>query len=241
MMIYPAIDIAGGKCVRLYKGIMSQSTVYFENPLDVAKLWSEAGAQWIHVVDLDGAFQGKLENLAVVKNIIETVDLKIQFGGGIRDIETAERLLSLGISRIVVGTKALSDKTMVANLAEKHRDKFAVALDVKGSKVATKGWVEDSDVNVLDLASDLKKLGIEHFIYTQILKDGTLEGPDLQGLKNLSKVVNNNVIASGGISSLDDVSRVMELEPEGVNGVIIGKALYEKAFKLKEVLELVGS
>lgn len=238
--IYPAIDIAGGKCVRLYKGLMSRSTVYYEDPLDVAKLWAEAGAGWIHLVDLDGAFQGKLENLKVVKRILENVDINIQFGGGIRDIDTAEHLLGMGISRIVVGTKALSDKKMVSYLAEKYPDKFAVALDVKGDTVASHGWVEDSGVDVLTLAAELKVLGIRHFIYTQVLRDGTLEGPDIRGLINLSKVT-DNVIASGGISSLDDVKSVMRLEEKGISGVIIGKALYEKAFELKEALELIGS
>lgn len=241
MTIYPAIDIAGGKCVRLYKGLMSQSTVYYENPVDVARMWAESGADWMHVVDLDGAFSGKPENLGIVEDIVKSVDLKIQYGGGIRDADTARRLIELGVSRIVIGTKAIGDREMIAHICDNYAGRFAIALDVKGDKVAVKGWVEESDIDAVSLALDLEKLGASLFIYTQILRDGTLQGPDLDGLKKLCASIDGSVIASGGISSLDDIKKVQQLEDSGVNGVIIGKALYEKAFELKEALELVGA
>lgn len=238
MIIYPAVDIAGGKCVRLYKGKIEQAKIYFDNPVDAAKMWADSGAEWIHVVDLDGALRGKLSNISVIRSILRSVNAKIQFGGGIRDYETAKELINIGVSRIVVGTKAIDDRQMIARLCQAYGDKVAIGLDLKGSKISSSGWTRDSDIVITDFICEMERLGVKLFIYTQIQRDGTLQGPDVEGLKHICEITKGDVIASGGISSLDDVKNILKMRGEGVCGMIIGKALYEKTFSLESAIKL---
>lgn len=244
MIIYPAVDIKNGKCVRLHKGKFDREKIYFDDPVIAVKIWQNAGAEWIHVVDLDGAVHGSLINIDVLKSILQSADIKIQFGGGIRNYETAAALIELGVGRIVISTKALDDREMISKLCNNYNDagnKIAVALDVMGDKISSNGWIKQTDVKINDFIYDMEQLGVGLFIYTQIKKDGTLEGPDIDGLRNVCNATKGKVIASGGISSLDDIKKILKMENEGVCGMIIGKALYEGSFTLESAMKLVKS
>lgn len=237
MIIYPAIDLKDEKCVRLKQGEMDQSTVYSKNPARVAKVFERLGAKWIHVVDLNGAFEGKSVNEESIKKIVSSVKIPIQLGGGIRTMEDINRVIGYGVSRVILGTAAVKNPELVYYAVELYGDKIAVGLDAKNGMVAVNGWVENTGIKALDFALDMKKRGVKTLIYTDISKDGMMEGPNIKASKDLIDDTGLQIIVSGGISSLNDIrnSRII-----GAAGVITGKALYTGAFKLREALLLEG-
>lgn len=239
MIILPAIDLKEGKCVRLYRGRMKEVTIYSARPQEVAKRWEDQGGRFIHVVDLDGAVAGEPQNWGAVEAVVSAVEVPVEFGGGVRSRETMERLLDLGVTRAVLGTKALTDQGWLADLVEAFGERVVAGLDAREGKVTIKGWEETLPHDYLEIASRLVEAGAPRIIYTDVHRDGALEGPNLDGLRRLCEAVEVPVIASGGISRLDDVRAVTELSDLGVEGMIIGKALYEEAFSLKEAVEAV--
>jgi len=227
MILYPAIDLKDGNCVRLLKGDMAQATVFSENPAAQALSFQEAGFHWLHIVDLNGAFEGRPVNSAAVKSILAAIRIPAQLGGGIRDMATIELWLEAGLSRVILGTIALRNPELVRAACRAFPDKIAVGIDGRGGKVAVEGWAETSELSVVDLALQFEDAGVAAIIYTDINRDGLLGGPDLSGTERLARHINTPVIASGGMSCLDDVVRIKALEPAGVQGVILGRSLYD--------------
>ncbi len=233
MTIYPAIDMLGGKCVRLTQGRYDDSTVYGENPADVAKEWEQKGASWLHIVDLDGARAGEPVNLEAIKNIIKSVSIPIQLGGGIRTMEHIETLISMGISRVILGTSAVKNRQLVLNAVEKFGDKIAVGIDAKDGYVAISGWEQVSEFKAVEFAKIIEACGVKTIIYTDIATDGMLTGPNLEAMSEMANEVSINVIASGGVGKLDDVKNLI---PTGVSGAIIGRALYAGKLNLEDAI-----
>ncbi|MFA5142755.1 MAG: 1-(5-phosphoribosyl)-5-[(5-phosphoribosylamino)methylideneamino]imidazole-4-carboxamide isomerase [Candidatus Omnitrophota bacterium] len=238
MLVIPAIDIRGGKVVRLTQGMADKETVYSEAPVEIAEIWSSLGAGMIHIVDLDGALQGELKNLKVVSRIVQAVESEVELGGGIRDIETIERVLDAGVQRVCIGTKALDTKFLAAISKSDFRRTVVVAIDAKEGFVHTKGWVNKTDVKAVDLVKEVADFGIATVNYTDISKDGMLEGPNLRSLKELLATAHVDVVAAGGITTIDDVKRLKALERDGLKGMIIGKALYEGKIDLEEAMKI---
>ncbi|MBS4029982.1 MAG: 1-(5-phosphoribosyl)-5-[(5-phosphoribosylamino)methylideneamino]imidazole-4-carboxamide isomerase [Clostridiales bacterium] len=240
MLIIPAVDIRDGRCVRLVHGELSKETQYYEDPAEAALRWRDEGAQRLHLVDLDGAFAGTSKNAAVIERIVKAVGIPVQVGGGIRDAAAAEDLFARGVERVILGTAAVSDPDVVAALCRQYPGKVVVGIDARAGLVALRGWVEDSTVRALDLAQQMAKLGVKEIVYTDIYRDGTLQGPNLEALREMAEAVSLGVIASGGVSSLQDIKNLLELEPLGVTGVIVGQALYTGRVNLPEALALQG-
>src|SRR5476651_2551503 len=241
MTIYPAIDIKGGRCVRLTQGRADQETVYFENPAEVAALFRAAGSEWVHVVDLDGAFGGEPQNLAKVAEIA-ALGMKVQLGGGMRTQAIVERALAAGVSRVVVGTRAAESEEFVGGLVRAFGEKIAVGIDAKNGQVAVKGWVDTTGTDALALARRMEALGVCTLIYTDIGTDGMLTGPNFAAQEAMLAAGKFRVIASGGVSSREDVVKLAELARRYANldGVIVGKALYEKRVDLPDLLRLAA-
>ncbi|HHV17823.1 MAG TPA: 1-(5-phosphoribosyl)-5-[(5-phosphoribosylamino)methylideneamino]imidazole-4-carboxamide isomerase [Thermoanaerobacterales bacterium] len=238
MIIYPAIDIRGGKCVRLIQGDFSRETVFLEDPTAAAKKWQNQGAKWIHVVDLDGAKSGIPGNVNVIKKIRETVDVNIQVGGGIRDISTVENYITSGIDRIIFGSSAVKDITLIKHTIEKYgTEKVAVGVDTRENQVAIHGWTKTSGVIIEEMLNQLKTIGVKTVIYTDISKDGMMKGPNISGIEKVLNFDGFSVIASGGISSMADLEQLVQYEVKGLDGAIIGKALYNGILDLRMVLE----
>jgi phosphoribosylformimino-5-aminoimidazole carboxamide ribotide isomerase len=241
MNIIPAIDIRGGNCVRLIQGQLEQETVYSKDPVFVAKLWRDKGASHLHLVDLDGAFSGLSKNFDVIKNIRESVDLDIEVGGGIRDLNTIEKYFEIGINKVILGTAAVSNSDLVKKAYAKFKDKILIAIDVKNDKAVISGWKETSNMSYKTLVDNMYSIGIREFIYTNINKDGMMEGPCFESInKFLSYKKDIRVIISGGISSINDIKSLLILKKNNLTGVIIGKALYTENIKLEEALELAN-
>ena len=239
MLIIPAIDLKDGNAVRLYQGRKTDEKIYSRNPVVVARQWQNQGAKLIHVVDLDGAFAGEPKNLSTVKKIVRAVKTPIEFGGGVRNKQTIEELLEIGVQRIVLGTKAVEDEDFLKAVFAAFKDKVIVSIDAEDDRVLTQGWqTAKRNLGVLEFASLLKKIGFRKVIYTDVSKDGTLRGPNLAGIKSILKNTGLKVIASGGVSCLDDLVKLRRLQRLGLIGVIIGKALYEGRFTLKEALNI---
>ncbi len=237
MIIIPAIDIKDGRCVRLKQGRMEDETVYSETPLEVAKQWQAAGAEIIHLVDLDAAIEGRPVNFDTIKEIAEGVNVPVQIGGGIRDTKNAEAYLAFeNVARIIIGTAAHSNPEFVAELSTKYPGRVAVGVDAKDGFVAIKGWVEVTKTDAIELAKRLEKAGAAAVIYTDISKDGMLEGPNFDATKRLADSVGIPVIASGGVSKLEDI---IKLKDTGASSVIVGKALYSGNIDLKKAIEKV--
>ncbi|MEM9200037.1 MAG: 1-(5-phosphoribosyl)-5-[(5-phosphoribosylamino)methylideneamino]imidazole-4-carboxamide isomerase [Actinomycetota bacterium] len=234
MHLFPAIDLRDGKCVRLHQGDYAQETVYGDDPVAQAEAFAEAGAGWIHVVDLDAARTGVPENRATVAAIAAAVDVPVQTGGGVRNREAALALFAAGVERVVIGTAALSDPDFVRDLAADHR--VAVGLDAKAGEVATDGWLVGSGRTVLDVARSFADAGVDAFVVTDISRDGTLEGPDLAGLRDVVEATPVDVIASGGVGTLEDLRSLTEIEAGGrrLAGAITGKAIYEGRFTVAQ-------
>lgn len=239
MLIYPAIDIKAGRCVRLTQGRADQETVYAENPADVAREFKAAGSTWVHVVDLDGAFAGEPQNLAAVQ-AIASLGLKVQLGGGLRTRAAVERALGFGVSRVVIGTRAAESEAFVGELVQAFGERVAVGIDAKNGKVAVKGWVATADVTAIGLAQRMDRLGVRTLIHTDIGTDGMLTGPNFAAQEAMLQAGKFNVIASGGVSRHEDVVQLAELARRYANldGVIVGKALYEKRVSLPDLLAL---
>jgi len=235
MQIYPAIDLKDGKCVRLQQGKFDSVTVFHNDPADAAKAWLAAGATYIHVVDLDGSRLGTAHNNDAIRRIVETGQLPIQVGGGIRSMRDVEEKLSLGVSRVILGTAAINSPCFVKRAVEAYGDKIAVGIDAVNGKVAISGWEEVSGVSALDLCMQMKGFGVQTIIYTDISKDGMMQGPNVEATKEIVDATQLNIIASGGISGMNDLERVREI---GASGVIIGTALYKGAINLSEAVSI---
>lgn len=237
--IFPAIDIVDGKCVRLYQGDYSKEKIYNSDPLDQALQFQGNGAQWVHIVDLDAARSGDLKNQTIIASIAHSLDIPIQVGGGIRSVETAQTLFDVGVTRVVLGTAAVEQPELLEVLANKGF-RIAVGIDGKDGYVATRGWQVATELKVAELASRFESSGAETAIVTEIQKDGTLEGPDLQGLSEMLAETSLPIIASGGLSSLQDLKDLIQLQNVGrkLSGVITGKALYEGKIELLEALDI---
>jgi phosphoribosylformimino-5-aminoimidazole carboxamide ribotide isomerase len=236
MLIIPAIDLKDGRCVRLLQGRADAVTVYSDRPEDVAKRWQELGAKVIHVVDLDGAFSGTQKNIEGIKNIRRAVSVDIELGGGIRDMERIEMLLGLGINRVILGTVAIERPELVKEASRRFPGRIIVGIDAKDGLVAVKGWVEVTSVKAKEFALKMEEYGAWGIIYTDISRDGMLTGPNIEAIREMVEAVNIPVIASGGVSSIDDIKRLKEIK--GLWGVITGKALYTGAIDLKEAIEI---
>jgi len=233
MEIIPAIDLRDGKCVRLYQGDYNQQTIFDEEPAAVALRWYSQGAQWLHVVDLDGANAGEPRNMAVVEEIVKESGLLVELGGGIRQENIAEELLHKGVSRIILGTSAIENPGLVEKLCQRFGQAIIVGLDARDGKIATHGWQKDTIVDVLELSREMVEVGVKRFIYTDIKRDGTLTEPNFDMVSKLVAGVNVSVIVAGGISRLEHLQRLKEL---GVEGAIIGKALYTGDIDLQEAV-----
>jgi phosphoribosylformimino-5-aminoimidazole carboxamide ribotide isomerase len=239
-IIYPAIDIRDGKCVRLVQGDYNQETVYNDNPVEAAQAWEAQGGQWIHLVDLDGAKAGYPVNDKLIGLIASSVKVPVQVGGGLRTEQDVDNLLSLGVSRVILGTAAIEDRQFVYKLLAKHGEKVAIGIDARDGFVATRGWLETSQVKAEDLAVQLAEHGAKTFIFTDISRDGMMGGPNTQAIVQLAKVSGQTVIASGGISKIEDLTQLAEQAGNGVGGAIVGKALYTGSIKLDEALKLTS-
>lgn len=233
MYIYPAIDLYNGECVRLIKGDFNQKTVYSSQPVDMAKSFMAAGASKLHVVDLNGAESDNNANYEVVKRIVEEVDMAVQVGGGIRSLKSAEKYLSIGVDRVIIGTKALEDPDFLTQLIKKFGDKLVVAVDGKDGFVAINGWKDQSKMPIMTFIGQLQEIGVKRILCTDISRDGLLQGSNMDLYKEIQRNYNMELIASGGVSSIEEIKTLRE---EGMFGAILGKALYEKKFTLKEAL-----
>jgi phosphoribosylformimino-5-aminoimidazole carboxamide ribotide isomerase len=242
MTIYPAIDIKGGRCVRLTQGRADQETVYAENPVDVAVQFKKAGAQWVHVVDLDGAFSGESTNLSVVR-AIAAQGMKVELGGGLRTRLAVERALGIGATRVVIGTRAAESEEFVSELVRLFGDRIVVGIDAKNGQVAIKGWVDTTATSALAMAQRMDQLGVQTLIYTDISTDGMLTGPNIPAQEAMLAAVKCRVIASGGVSQQGDVDTIKALAKKHANldGVIIGKAIYEKRVDLGQALKTAAA
>ena len=235
MIIIPAIDIKAGRCVRLVQGAKDSETVYSANPVDVAKQWQAAGAEMIHVVDLDGAFAGKPQNIQVLASIRRAVDVPIEFGGGLRSHADVDVVVKLGVARAIIGTRAAISPEWIAELCRRHAGKIAAGIDAREGMVAVEGWTEGSDINAADLARRMAEAGVCAIIFTDIARDGMLTGVNVAATSALADEVPVPVIASGGVASLDDIRRLRETK---VSGAIIGKALYAGTIDLSEAIKV---
>ncbi len=235
MLVIPAIDMRRGCCVRLYQGDPEKETVYGDNPVEVARQWEQLGAKMLHLVDLDGAFTGLTQNAKIISAIGEEVHIPLQLGGGIRSRDAVEKAFSAGITRVILGTLVIEDPGLSEQLASDYGIGIIVGIDARDGKVAVKGWTESSRVGVIDLAAQIEQWGVKEIIYTDIRRDGTLTGPDLEGLEKIINKTNLQVIMSGGISSVDDL---ISLKPyaDRVKGVIVGKALYSNQMTLPDAM-----
>jgi phosphoribosylformimino-5-aminoimidazole carboxamide ribotide isomerase len=240
MIIFPAIDMRNGKCVRLLQGQASQETVYFLDPVAVARQWEDEGAEWLHLVDLDGALGVESLNRGVAGKIFQALKIPVEFGGGIRQMEDLEQVIDAGASRVILGTAAVDNEKFLCAAVERYGEKVAVGVDARDGRVATKGWQQVGALDAVMFAKRLVELQVQRIIYTDISKDGMLQGPNLEATRQIAVESGLKVIASGGISSLEDIRRLKPLEACGVEGVIVGKALYEKRFKLSEALALAA-
>ncbi len=232
MRIYPAIDIKGGKCVRLLQGRAADETVYGDDPAAMAAAFESAGARFIHVVDLDGAFSGDAKNLDAVRRIVQAVSIPIQLGGGVRSMEAVEERLEMGVNRVILGTAALTDAAFAEEAAKRYPKRIVAGIDASNGFVAVKGWTEISGETALSLAKKLRALGLDTVIYTDIARDGTLSGPNLPATREMADS-GMKIIASGGVGKLDDL---FALEKLGVSGAIVGKAIYDGRVDLREAL-----
>ena len=235
MKIFPAIDLYDGKAVRLYKGNYNEMTIYSDNPVEIALDFAKNNAKYIHLVDLEGAKTGGTPNIEVVKKIISATDAFVEVGGGIRSIEVIESYVKAGVDRVILGTAAVNDRDFLINAVKSYGDKIAVGVDIKDGYVAIKGWTEKSSFEAFSFCRDLQKLGVTTIICTDISKDGAMQGTNHDLYSKLSKELNINLIASGGVSSIEDVKKLAKL---GIYGAIIGKAYYTKAISIKEAVEV---
>ena len=235
MLILPAIDLRDGKCVNLVQGKAGQETIFSDHPVQMAMQWQDGGAEYLHLVDLDGAFSAESDNLHIVKEIVETVQIPVQLGGGIRTMERLESVLSLGVTRAILGTAALKNPPLVEAACREHGSKIAVGIDARDGMVATEGWLDISEKPALAFAREMEDCGVQTIIYTDIKSDGMLQGPNLETTEAIAHAVAVNVIGSGGITSIQDLQTLKAI---GVYGAIVGRALYTGALNLKAAISV---
>ena len=241
MVIFPAIDIRGGKCVRLFKGDFAQETVFSDKPEEMAAKWEAQGGKFLHLVDLDGALAGRSVNLAVVKRIVDTVKIPVELGGGIRTMENIDEVLSMGVQRVILGSVAVKNPALVKEACQKYGDRVVVGIDAKDGIVAVDGWGVSGDVEVTVLAKEMAKAGVKTIIYTDISRDGTLSGVNVEATARLARESGVKIVASGGVKSLDDIEALLPYEKDGIEGVIVGKSIYTGSLDLQEAIALVES
>lgn len=240
--IYPAIDLRGGRVVRLKQGRVEDEIVFGDDPAEMARRWEDEGAAWLHVVNLDGAFgSADTWNVDALKKILGAVKISVQFGGGLRDLEAMRRAFNLGVARVIIGTVAIEQPHIVADaVREFGAEKIVIAIDAREEKVATRGWVAGSRIDAKEFGKKMRALGAERAIVTDIARDGMLSGIDAGAMAEFVRVTDLSVIASGGVASLKDIRNLLHVEPIGVEGVIVGQALYRGEFALREALEVIG-
>jgi phosphoribosylformimino-5-aminoimidazole carboxamide ribotide isomerase len=238
MIVLPAIDLKDGQCVRLEQGLMEKDTVYSDDPAAMARHWQDEGGEFLHLVDLDGAFAGVPKNREAIEAIVAAVDIPTELGGGIRDLETIEAYLKLGISRVILGTVAKENPELVAEACRRFPGQIVVGIDAKNGLVAVRGWAEVTEKKAIDLAREMEAFGVTAIIYTDIARDGMMQGPNLEATAALAEAISIPVIASGGVSSLDDIRNLLQIEASGIEGVITGKAIYSGALNLREAVAL---
>ena len=236
MILFPAIDIRNGRCVRLTEGKFECETVFAEDPAEMAVRWSDAGAEYLHVVDLDGALAGQSANTEVIKRILAKVKIPVQVGGGIRTLENIENMLALGVTRVILGSVAVRNPELVREACQKFPGKVVVGIDAKNGEVAVEGWGIGGGIGAVELAKKMAAVGVEHIIFTDISRDGMLSGVNVEATAELAKASGIKVIASGGVSSLADIKALQARAADGIEGCIVGKAIYTGALDLKEAL-----
>lgn len=237
MIVFPAIDILDGACVRLMQGQYDEVTEYAKDPSEMVSRWEEEGASWIHVVDLDGARDGHPVNLSTVEKMVKKANVPIQYGGGVRNETDLKTLLDVGVNRVVVGTAMIKDEDFAQTAIKKYGPQLVAGIDAKGGRVSIEGWLEDTNIRAVDLANKLKDMGVARIVYTDISVDGTSQGPSIAATKDLAEALGIPVIASGGVSSLWDIEALEMVSEVGIEGVIVGRALYENSFGLAEAIE----
>lgn len=236
MLILPAIDLRGGNCVRLVKGDFKQETIYSEHPEEIALRWEGEGAEFLHVVDLDGALAGEPQNMDAIKQILQAVTIPVEVGGGIRSMESIDRLLSIGISRVILGSVAVHKEELVREACSAYGNRIVVGIDAKKGIVATDGWEKSASISAVELAKKLGAFGLETIIYTDISRDGTLSGVNVTETAHLARASGIKVIASGGVKSISDIEELKKRECDGIIGVIVGKSIYEGTLTLTEAI-----
>ena len=240
MIIFPAIDLHGGKCVRLYKGDFHQESVFSDNPAEIALKWENMGAKYLHVVDLDGALNGHSMNITTLKLILKAVHIPVELGGGIRSLANIDAVLSLGVQRVILGSVAVKDPTLVKTACTEFGNRIVVGIDAKDGIVAVNGWGDSSNMNAVDLAVKMGKAGVQTIIYTDISRDGTMAGVNIDGAVHLAKASGVKVIVSGGVSSLADIQAVKAHEKDGLEGVVVGKSIYTDKLDLREAIKVAA-
>ena len=239
MIIFPAIDIKDGKCVRLIKGDFNQMTCYEKSPFDQAKVYFENGFNNIHIVDLDGALQGKSSNSHIVKKMLGNFKLKIQIGGGIRTIDEVDSWVKSGVDKVIIGTAAVKNKSFLKTACEKFKNKIAISLDVKDGLIFLSGWKKKTNIRASDFLKEVENFGISRIIYTDINKDGTKEGPNIKDTIELSNKVKIPFVISGGVSSIEDIKKIKSLKNSNIEGVIVGKSIYDGDIKINELAKQI--
>lgn len=242
MIVYPAIDIKDGQCVRLVQGKLDDKTVYYDDPLEAAQLLQRQGARWLHIVDLDGAFGGKPHNLEIINRIADSLAIPFQVGGGLRSIGDVQRVLGAGASRVIIGTKAVTSPDFIRELLDRFGpEQVVLGIDALDGIVKLEGWTSDSRITAIELGRQMKELGVRRTVFTDISRDGLLKGPNMSAIKEMADKTALSIIASGGVSSRENIQDLKKLEPAGIEGAIIGKALYDGKLTLAEALAAAGN
>ena len=238
MIIFPAIDIRGGKCVRLLKGDFNQETVFSDSPADMARKWQAQGAEYLHLVDLDGALAGSSQNLNAIEEILQAVDIPTELGGGIRSMEQIDQLLAMGITRVILGSVAVKNPDLVREACAKYGERIVVGIDAKDGIVAVEGWGKSGNIGVIELAQKMKEAGVKTIIYTDISRDGTLSGVNVEATVKLAQESGVKIVASGGVKSLEDIKALKKQESVGIEGVIAGKSIYMGTLDLAAAIKI---
>ena len=238
MIIFPAIDIRGGKCVRLLKGDFNQETVFSDSPADMARKWQAQGAEYLHLVDLDGALAGSSQNLNAIEEILQAVDIPTELGGGIRSMEQIDQLLAMGITRVILGSVAVKNPDLVREACTKYGERIVVGIDAKDGIVAVEGWGKSGNIGVIELAQKMKEAGVKTIIYTDISRDGTLSGVNVEATVKLAQESGVKIVASGGVKSLEDIKALKKQESVGIEGVIAGKSIYMGTLDLAAAIKI---